>query len=88
MVNRIVNILNHPNVWIFSLVLTIINAVVVGACMYAGNIYGASLNSIFLVVNTAGLFGNFLFRKTRVKMQEDMKAERRQHLIRLTIGED
>ena len=80
--------LNHPNVWIFSLVLTIINAMVVAACLYNGNTYGASLNGGFLFINTIGLIGNFLFRGTRVRMQEDMKAERRQHLIRLTIGED
>jgi len=69
-------------------VLTLINAAMVVVCLYTENTHGASINSVFLVVNTAGLIGNFLFRKTRVKMQEDMKAERRQQLIRLTIGED
>lgn len=81
------NLLNHPNVWLFSLVLTIINAVVVAFCLLNGNMYGASLNGVFLFVNGLGLIGNYLFRHRRVQMQQELKAERRKELIRLTIGE-
>ena len=86
-VNSPVSILNHPNIWVFSLVLTILNLIALGVCIFTDNVHGTSLNAIFLLINVAGLIGNYLFRHTRIKMQEDEKAERRRELIRRTVGD-
>ena len=81
------NWLEHPRIYLFSAVLVPINVVALSVCVNSGNTQGTVLNAFFLVLNTFGFIGNLLLRRHRVKMAEDKKMERRNELIRLTIGE-
>lgn len=79
--------LQHPNIWKFSAILVVLNVITLAVCIHSGNTRGITFNGFFLVINAVALIGNLLLRGYRVKLQEQMKADRRQELIRLTIGE-
>jgi hypothetical protein len=79
--------LQHPNIWKFSAILSVINAITLTACIVNPNVVGIVINTFFLLFNLTALVGNLLIREHRVKMQEEMKVTRRQELIQFTIGE-
>ena len=81
------NLLQHPRIYLFSAALACIGLPLTIMSVYAGNTEGAVLNGIFLVFNTTAAIGNFHLRRHRATMQEEKKMERRNQLIRSTIGE-
>ena len=81
------NLLEHPSIYKFSAVLTVFNTASLIVCICGGNTAGIVLNGIFLLFNLAATIGNFHLRHHRATMIEDRKMERRNQLIRLTIGE-
>lgn len=81
------SLLHHPKIWIFNAVLIPLNTATLTLCVVNNNVAGMIVNGFFLLINAIAAAGNFAIRHHRAKMQEDMKAEQRRELIRLTIGE-
>jgi hypothetical protein len=83
----LVNLLRHPRIYLFNAALAALGLPLTLKCIFDGNMTGAAFNGFFLVFNATAAIGNFLFRQQRATMLEEEKMERRNQLIRLTIGE-
>ena len=81
------NLLQHPQIYLFNAVLALIGLPLTILAFHVGNIQGGVINAWFLAFNIIAAIGNFRLRKIRATMAEDKKMERRNQLIRLTIGE-
>jgi hypothetical protein len=80
-------LLQHPRIYLFSAALTVINLITFCICVYNGNATGIAWNGVFLIFNLIATIGNFRIRHHRAILREEQKMERRNQLIRLTIGE-
>ena len=83
--------LSRPNIWMFSAAITAINLITLTTCVWAGNATGTWVNAFFLVFNAVSAICGFHLRHVRAilnaEAKEAKRMERRNQLIRLTIGE-
>ena len=77
----------HRKLFVFGLVILAINVILMAVSLANGNQHEAAFNGVVVLVCLAGTYFNWRNRSRYDTMVDEMNAERRNQLIRLTIGE-